>query len=115
MPERAPVSATNKTAILVDDGIATGASMKAALIAVRRRTPRRIVVAVPVAARDKLIDLAELADDNVCLAAPERFGAVSYYYHDFHQLDDEEVVTLLKRTLGEAPGGRVECPEKSGV
>lgn len=95
MPGKAPTSAKGKTAILVDDGVATGASMRAAITAVRRRAPQCIVVAVPVAARDTADELRALADDVVCLAEPERFGAVGYYYEDFHQLTDDEVIALL--------------------
>jgi putative phosphoribosyl transferase len=92
---RAPIPAEGRTAILVDDGIATGASMRAAIAAVRRRKPRRIVVAVPVAAPDTAADLRALADEVVCLASPPSFRAVGAYYRDFHQLDDEEVTALL--------------------
>lgn len=102
LPGRTPVSAKYRTAILVDDGIATGASMKAGIVAIRRRAPRRIVIAVPVAAADTVAELAELADEVVCLAAPRHFGAVGYYYRDFHQLDDDEVVALLRRSRGVA-------------
>ncbi len=97
LPGRAPIPAKNRTAILVDDGIATGASMKAAILAIRRRSPRRIVIAVPVAAADTAAELAELADEFVCLAAPRNFGSVGFYYRDVHQLDDDEVVALLRR------------------
>jgi putative phosphoribosyl transferase len=97
LPGRAPISAKDRTAILVDDGIATGASMKAAVTAIKRRAPRRVVIAVPVAAADTAAELAELADELVCLAAPPRFGAVGFYYRDFHQLEDDEVLALLKR------------------
>jgi predicted phosphoribosyltransferase len=95
LPGKAPVPAKGKTAILVDDGVATGASMRVAITAVRRREPQRIVVAVPVAARDTADELRALADDVVCLAEPERFGAVGYYYEDFHQLTDREVIETL--------------------
>jgi putative phosphoribosyl transferase len=97
LPGEKPVSARERTAILVDDGIATGASMRAAIAAVRRREPRRIVVAVPVAARETVEELRGDVEDVVCLAAPERFGAVGYYYDDFRQLSDAEVIDLLVR------------------
>ena len=97
LPGRAPVSAVGRTAILVDDGIATGASMKVAIVAIRRRRPRQVVIATPVAAPETALEMAELADEFVCLAAPSHFGAVGYYYRDFHQLDDAEVVSLLER------------------
>lgn len=96
LPGRQPIAAKGRTAILVDDGIATGASMKAAIAAIRRRAPRRIVIAVPVAAADTAAELETLVDDFICLAAPLSFGAVGYYYRDFHQLDDDEVIALLR-------------------
>jgi putative phosphoribosyl transferase len=95
LPDRAPVPAQGKTAILVDDGVATGASMRAAITAVRRRRPLRIVVAVPVASRETVDDLSTMVEEVICLAIPWHFGAVGYYYDDFHQLDDEEVIALL--------------------
>lgn len=107
-PGLSPISAKGKTAILVDDGVATGASMKAAIAAVRRREPKRVVVAVPVASPDSATELAALADDIVVLAAPANFRAVGLYYEDFHQLEDREVVRLLasKRDAGhERTGG----------
>ncbi len=96
LPGRAPVPAEGRTAILVDDGVATGASMRAAIAAVRRRRPRRIMVAVPVAAEETVRDLRGAVDDIVCLAAPARLGAVGNFYRDFHQIDDREVIALLR-------------------
>lgn len=92
-----PITAKGATAILVDDGIATGASMRAAIEAVRRREPTRIVVAAPVAARETASEFSELADAFVCLAAPAQFGSVGYYYRDFTQLSDEDVIALMRR------------------
>lgn len=100
MPGRAPISAKGRTAVLVDDGIATGASIRAAIEAVRRRKPSRIMVAVPVAAADTVRDLRREVDDVICVAAPERFGAVGFFYRDFHQLDDEEVIQHLRPFAG---------------
>lgn len=94
-PGKAPLAAKDRTAILVDDGVATGASMKAAIAAIRRRAPRRIVAAAPVAAPETAAELAALADEVVCLATPARFRAVGLYYDDFHQLSDAEVVEQL--------------------
>jgi putative phosphoribosyl transferase len=95
------VSAKGATAILVDDGIATGASMRVAVEAVRRRDPARVIVAVPVAPREAVTEFSELADAFVCIAAPAHFGAVGYYYDDFRQLTDEDVIALMQqaRTL----------------
>jgi putative phosphoribosyl transferase len=114
LPNRAPISARERTAILVDDGIATGASMRAAITAVRRRRPLRIVVAVPVAARETVKELEALVEEVICLAAPTRLAAVGYYYEDFHQLDDREVILLLADTVGRTsaarPGGADRLP-----
>lgn len=83
------------TAIVVDDGIATGATMRAALRSVRRAKPRRLVLAVPVAPRDTLDALAPEVDEVVCLATPEPFAAIGCFYEDFHQLDDADVIGML--------------------
>jgi putative phosphoribosyl transferase len=93
--DRAPVPLEGRTAILVDDGIATGTTVRAAVVALRRRNPSRIVLAVPVAAAETLAALRGLVDDIVCLATPEPFGAIGYYYRDFHQLSDKEVSRLI--------------------
>jgi putative phosphoribosyl transferase len=85
----------NRTAIVVDDGIATGGSMRAALRMVRRSAPSRLVMAVPVAPPETLAELAPDADDVVCLVTPPDFVAVGRYYWDFRQTTDDEVVALL--------------------
>lgn len=95
LPDRNPISAADRTAILVDDGVATGASMRAAIVAIQRRAPMRVIVAVPVAAPEAVRELSALVDDFVCLAAPESFRGVGACYRDFHQLDDGEVIALL--------------------
>jgi len=92
---RPPVDLGGRTAIVVDDGIATGATMRVALRAVRRRGPSRLVLAAPVAAAETLAALAGEADETVCVTAPEGLGAIGYYYDDFHQLSDTEVTALL--------------------
>ena len=86
-----------RTAIVVDDGIATGATMRVALRAVRRRNPGHLVLAVPVAPPRAIAALAHEADEVVCLVAPRGFVAVGQYYEDFHQLTDAEVIALLNR------------------
>ena len=86
-----------RTAIIVDDGIATGATMRVALQAVRRRRPARLVLAVPVAPPDTLAALLESADEAVCLETPIGLGAIGFYYRDFHQMSDAEVTDLLAR------------------
>jgi putative phosphoribosyl transferase len=93
--DRSRPEIAGKTAIIVDDGIATGATVRAAVHAVRRRSPERLVLAVPVAPPDTVETLRGEVDDLVCLHAPTFFVAISPYYREFHQLDDEEVVSIL--------------------
>jgi putative phosphoribosyl transferase len=93
--DRPPVDVSGRTAIVVDDGIATGATMRAALQATRARKPARVVLAVPVAAPDSLDQLRHEADEVVCLDAPEDFMAVGQFYRHFPQLRDAEVTGLL--------------------
>jgi len=101
--DRRPVDIAGRTAILVDDGIATGATMLAAARAVRRRKPGRIVLAVPVATRRALEQLRREVDETVCLSAPANFMAVGQFYGRFPQLRDEEVLSLLDQARGHAP------------
>lgn len=98
---RAPAPVEGRTAIVVDDGIATGATMLAALRAVRRKGPKRVILAVPVAPPDSLQRLAAEADEIVCLHTPEWFMAVGQFYDDFRQIDDEEVVAALAEAAPE--------------
>jgi putative phosphoribosyl transferase len=84
-------------AILVDDGLATGSSMRAAVGAVRLHMPGRVVVAVPVGARSACAELAAVADDIICVRTPEPFSAVGQWYRDFSQTTDDEVRALLQR------------------
>jgi putative phosphoribosyl transferase len=99
----APPSVEGRTVILVDDGIATGASLRAALAALAERHPARLVLAVPVAPPEALAELAPLVDDVVCLSQPEHFQAVGLHYRNFDQTSDAEVVTLLDRAKGRPP------------
>lgn len=92
---RAPLPLAGVTAIVVDDGIATGTTMRAALKALRRKGPRRLVLAVPVAPADTCAALRAEVDDLVCLAQPEPFRAIGLHYDDFHQLEDAEVIRAL--------------------
>lgn len=92
---RAPIVLTGKTVILVDDGLATGSTMRAAVMAVRQQQPARIVVAVPVGARDTCDGLAREADAVVCLRTPDPFVAVGLWYRDFTPTSDSEVRALL--------------------
>ena len=92
---RAPLDLTGKVAIIVDDGLATGASARAAVAVARRLLARSVVVAVPVGAPDSLALLRAEADEVVCPLAPATFGAVSRYYGHFPQTSDEEVIALM--------------------
>lgn len=92
---RAPMPVEGRTAIVVDDGIATGTTVKAALQALRRRQPKKLVLAVPVAPPDTIAELRPLVDDIVCLAEPEPFFAIGRFYADFHQVSDDEVIELM--------------------
>jgi predicted phosphoribosyltransferase len=89
------VSIKGRVAILVDDGLATGSSMRAAVLAVRRLHPARVVVAVPVGACEACDTLREIADDVVCLSMPKPFSSVGKWYVDFSQTTDQEVRQLL--------------------
>jgi erythromycin esterase-like protein/predicted phosphoribosyltransferase len=99
-----------KTAILVDDGLATGATMHAAIQALRQHKPARIVVAVPTAARDTCEELKKEVDEVICAVTPAPFYGVGYWYEDFSQTSDEEVRELLGRR---EPPGREDDPEES--
>jgi len=84
-----------KTVVLVDDGIATGTTVRAALQAVRLRKPTRLILAIPVAPQDVVAALRPEVDDLVCLAQPPHFHAVGVHYADFHQVSDDEVVRIV--------------------
>jgi putative phosphoribosyl transferase len=96
---REPIDVSGRTVLIVDDGLATGSSMRAAVRAVRTRQPARVVVAVPVGAPDTCRELSETADEVVCARTPEPFSAVGLWYHDFSQTTDEEVRELLHEQL----------------
>ena len=92
---RAPLDLAGKVAIVVDDGVATGATTRAALRAVRKQNPAKLVLAIPVASSDALRDLRSEADAIVCVEHHRRFGAIGAFYRDFRQLSDEEVAQIL--------------------
>ena len=109
------VDLRNKIAILVDDGLATGSTMRAAVQAVRQHNPARVIVAVPVGAPATCAEFSDLTDETICARAPEYFAAVGQWYRDFSQTTDEEVHQLLaaheqsrarRRDGGDHPGRR---------
>jgi len=105
-----------RTVIVVDDGIATGYTFRAALEGLRRQHPARLVAAVPVAPAESLTSLRQFADDVVCLATPEPFLAVGVWYEDFSQTTDEEVIALLQENWARHPAPeRADLPASSGV
>ena len=95
-PLRAPVDPAGRVVVVVDDGLATGATMVAALHSLRQRRPARLVCAVPVASAEALALVRPLADEVVCLQVPRHFQAVGQFYRDFPQVEDEEVLALLR-------------------
>ncbi|OFX00386.1 MAG: phosphoribosyltransferase [Alphaproteobacteria bacterium RIFCSPHIGHO2_12_FULL_66_14] len=97
-----PLDVTGRVVIVVDDGIATGATMRAALRATRRRGPARLVLAVPVASPDTLESLRPEVDETICLTNPEGFLGVGQFYDDFRQVTDDEVVALVAPVPGES-------------
>lgn len=94
---RPPLTLSGKIIILVDDGIATGATMRAAIKALRQQHPSNIIVAVPVAARETYDEIKTWVDKMICLLKPENFYAVGVWYENFPQTSDEEVFELLKK------------------
>jgi putative phosphoribosyl transferase len=106
-----------RTVLLVDDGLATGSTMRAAAEAVRAMDPRELIIAVPVGARETCDELAEIADRVVCARTPDPFQAVGLWYEDFSQTTDEEVREILARSrgneVGESPAGPRETVEEA--
>jgi putative phosphoribosyl transferase len=95
--DRARSKVKSQVVIIIDDGIATGATTLAAIRAVRRRKPKELVLAVPVAPLDTINMLQPEVDSIVCLDTPEDLGAIGYFYRDFHQVSDDEVIATLTR------------------
>ncbi|WBB65812.1 phosphoribosyltransferase family protein [Micromonospora sp. WMMD812] len=95
---RPPLDLTGRTAVIVDDGLATGATARAAVEVARRLGARRVVVAVPVGSQEAYEMLAAEADQVICAQHPPEFMAVSAYYDDFHEVSDEEVTETLRAT-----------------
>lgn len=102
MGDRKPASLENKTVILVDDGIATGSTIIATLNSIRKKKPKKIIIAVPVAPRMVAEKMQDLVDELVCLSAPSNFSGVGQFYENFSQVSDEEVINLLGRSKRES-------------
>lgn len=101
-----------RVCILVDDGLATGATMRAAVQAVKAQKPRRVVVAVPVGSASTCDALKNEVDELICPLQPEPFGAVGVWYQDFAQITDEEVVALLERACGPISAWLLQHPHE---
>jgi predicted phosphoribosyltransferase len=101
--DRARAEIAGQVVIVIDDGIATGATTRAALQAIRNRKPKELVLAVPVAPPDTITQLRGEVDALICLETPESFGAIGYFYRYFRQVSDQEVVTILKRFPAKRP------------
>lgn len=101
---RARAEVTGRVTIVVDDGIATGATTRAALRALRIRKPKSLILAVPVGPSDTIAEMREEADVVVCLEDYEIFGAIGMFYSDFRQISDQEVVATLAKFPAEEPG-----------
>jgi putative phosphoribosyl transferase len=95
-PIRPPIDPAGRIVIVIDDGLATGATMISALHSLRGRKPAKLICAVPVAPPDTLEKVRKMADEVVCLQAPEYFQAVGQFYRHFDQVEDDEVIALLK-------------------
>jgi predicted phosphoribosyltransferase len=111
---RPPPNVRGKTVILVDDGLATGSTMRAAVAALRQQKPARIVVAVPVGAAETCADLEREADEVVCVHTPEPFYAVGLWYGDFTQTSDDEVRYLLKSAQSDSQAVTASGKRSSG-
>ena len=104
---RPRVDVAGRTTLIIDDGIATGATIRAAILATRRARPKRLILAVPVAPTETIAALRKEADEVVCLEAYEEFGAIGFYYADFTQVSDDEVRDLVARVGAPAAATQV--------
>jgi putative phosphoribosyl transferase len=109
-----PLDVRGKTVIIVDDGMATGATMEAAVLATRKLAPAEIVVAVPTSARDAVARIEAAADRVIALETPEPYYGVGAWYADFSQLGDQDVIAALERAAARAPRGAREGESGAG-
>lgn len=114
LADRPRVDVAGRAAIVIDDGIVTGATMEAALHATRRARPKRLVLAVPVAPPETIERLRAEVDEIVCLQSPKLLGAIGLFYGEFHQLRDDEVVDLLQHAKTDQPTTD-ESPKKPRI
>jgi predicted phosphoribosyltransferase len=96
-PLRTPIDPAGRIVIVIDDGLATGATMISALHGLRTRHPAKLICAIPVSPPETLRKIAPLADEVVCLLTPDNFRAVGQFYVDFPQVEDDEVVAILQK------------------
>jgi putative phosphoribosyl transferase len=115
LKDRPRAELKDRVVIVVDDGLATGATARAALEAVRRRGPRKLVLAVPVAPTSALEELEGAADDIVCLQRHEPFYAIGLYYTNFHQVTDNEVIAILSKVRAPEPAGSAANPGSNAL
>lgn len=99
LPESYRIDPSGKTAIIVDDGVATGLTMRCAINELKHRTPQQIIVAVPVASPDSLALISPLVDSVVCLTTPRSVDAIGSFYDSFPQVEDAEVITLIQSLI----------------
>jgi putative phosphoribosyl transferase len=112
--DRPPIDVRDRVTIVIDDGIATGATIRAALRATRMRAPKTLVLAVPVASSEVLARLGEEADAVICVEEHEFLGAIGFYYSDFRQISDEEVIEAIARYSSERESGKSDARPGAG-
>ena len=112
LTDRERVHVRDQTVVVVDDGIATGATVRAALRGIRRRDPAHLVLAVPVAPAETIDTLRKEVDEIVCLEMPYPFGAIGYFYRDFRQVSDSEVRAQLDEIAAERAGAPTASPDE---
>ncbi len=112
--DRLPIDVKDRVTIVIDDGIATGATTRAALRATRARAPKTLVLAVPVASTEALAEVGKEADGVICLEEHEYLGAIGFYYSDFRQTSDEEVIEAIARYSSDAKNEKAALGPRTG-